>query len=119
MPMRVATAAACRPAPRTVGSPYWHCGIGGRLSNGTILGVFAILWGSGGDAQRAMPVAAEFAVDVERVGAVEVDVVMLGRGQVRGDLVSDLDAVCAQRVDRVAEIGGGPHHAGVGDQRQA
>jgi len=44
---------------------------------------------------------------------------MLGRGQVRGDLVSDLDAVCAQRVDRVAEIGGSPQHAGVGDQRQA
>jgi hypothetical protein len=33
---------------------------------------------------------------------------MLGWGQVRGDLVGDLDAVCPQGVDRVAEVGGGP-----------
>jgi hypothetical protein len=64
-------------------------------------------------------VAAELGVDVERVGAVEVDVVMLGWRQVRDDLVGDLDAVCPQRVDRVAEIGGGPQHAAIGDQGEA
>jgi hypothetical protein len=65
-----------------------------------------VLWGSGGDAQRAVPVATEFGVDVEGVGAVEVDVdmVMLRRPQVSGDLVCDRDAVGVQRVDRVARI---------------
>ena len=66
-----------------------------------------------------MAVAAEFGIDVEGVGAVEVDVVVLGRRQVRGDLVADLDAICPQGVDRVGEIGGGPQHAGVGDQGEA
>jgi hypothetical protein len=63
--------------------------------------------------------AAELGVDVEGVGAVEVDVIMLGRGQVRRDLVGDLDAVCPQRVERVAEIGGGPQDTRVGDQSEA
>jgi hypothetical protein len=66
-----------------------------------------------------VPVATEFLVDVEGVGALKVDVVVLRRRQVSGDLVCDLDAVGTQRVDRVAEIRGGPQHAGIGDQREA
>jgi hypothetical protein len=66
-----------------------------------------------------MPVALEFGVDVERVGSAEIDVVMLGRGQVRADLVSDLDAVSAQRANGVAEIGGGSQHVGAKLMRHA
>jgi len=44
---------------------------------------------------------------------------MLGGRQVRRSLVADLDTICPQGVDRVAEIGSRPQHAGVGDQGEA
>jgi hypothetical protein len=39
--------------------------------------------------------ALEFSLDVEGVGAVEVDVIVLGGCQVRGDLVGDVASVGA------------------------
>jgi hypothetical protein len=49
--------------------------------------------------------APEFGFDVEGVGAVEVDVVVLRGCQVRSVLVGDGVAVEAQSVERVAEVG--------------
>ena len=66
-----------------------------------------------------MSLAAEFGVDVEGVGAVEVDVVVLRGRQMRGEVVGDLDAVIAQCVERVTEVGGRPEHRGVGDKGEA
>ena len=66
-----------------------------------------------------MAFASEFCVDVEGVGAVEVDVVMLRWCQVRGCVIADREAFDPQHLDRVAEIGRGPQHAGVGDDGQA
>ena len=66
-----------------------------------------------------MSLAVEFCFDVEGVGAVEVDVVVLCGCEVRRGLVGDRGAVGAQRVERVAEIGRGPQHRGVGDQGEA
>ena len=51
-----------------------------------------------------MAFASEFGLDVEVVGAVEVDVVVLRRGQVCG-LVGDREAFAAQGVEGVREIG--------------
>jgi len=63
--------------------------------------------------------AAEPCFEVEGVGAVEVDVVVLRGCQVRRVFVGDGVAVGAQGVDRVPEIGRGPEHGGVGDEGQA
>ena len=49
----------------------------------------------------------EFCFDVEGVGAVEVDVVVVCGCQVRRGLAGDWVAVGAQRVERVAEVGRG------------
>ncbi len=45
--------------------------------------------------------------------------VVLRGCQVRGRFVGDGVAVGAKRVERVAEVGRGPQHGGVGDQGQA
>ena len=63
--------------------------------------------------------AAQFCVEVEGVGAVEVDVVVQGGCQVRSVFVGDGAALGAQGVERVAEVGGGPQHDGVGDEGEA
>jgi hypothetical protein len=63
--------------------------------------------------------AAQFGFDVEGVGAVEVDVVVLRGCQVRRVFVGDGIAVGAQGVERVAEVGRGPQDRGVGDEVQA
>jgi hypothetical protein len=49
--------------------------------------------------------AAEFGLDVEGVGAIEVDVVVLGGCQVRRVFVGDGVAVGAQGTQSVAEVG--------------
>ena len=49
----------------------------------------------------------EFCFDVEGVGAVEVDVVVVCGCQVRRGLAGDWVAVGAQRVERVAEVSRG------------
>jgi len=49
----------------------------------------------------------EFCFDIEGVGAVEVDVVVVCGCQVRRGLAGDWVAVGAQRVERVAEVGRG------------
>ena len=58
-------------------------------------------------------------VDVEGVRAVEVDVVVLGRREVSGELVGEREALGAHRVESVGEVGGSPQHGGVGDKGQA
>ena len=63
-----------------------------------------------------MSLATEFGLDVEGVGAVEVDVIVLCRCQVCRVVVYDGVAFGTQRVERVAEVGSGPQHRGVGDQ---
>lgn len=66
-----------------------------------------------------MAFAAEFGVDVEGVGAVEVDVVVLRWRQVGGGFAGDLGTLTAQRAERIAGVGGRPQHAGVCDQCEA
>jgi len=51
--------------------------------------------------------------------AVEVDVVVLRRGQVCRGLVGDREAFGAQGVEGIREIGRCPEHCGVGDEGQA
>ena len=63
--------------------------------------------------------APQFGFDVEGVRAVEVDVVVLRRRQVRRRLVCHRVAVSTQRVERAAEIRRRPEDGGVGDQGQA
>ena len=65
-----------------------------------------------------MSLATVFGLDVEGVGAVEVDVILLCRCQVCRILVCEGVAVGTQRVERVADVGRGPQHRGVGDQRE-
>jgi len=65
-----------------------------------------------------MSYAAQFCVEVEGVGAVEVDVVVQGGCQVRSVFVGDGVALGAQGVERVAEVGGGPQDGGVCDKGQ-
>lgn len=58
----------------------------------------AVRRGGLGQAQRPVAVGVElgeFTVDVDRVGAVEVDVLVVGRPDVRQDLVVDLPVVAA------------------------
>ena len=74
---------------------------------------------SGRYAKWAVAFASEFGVDVEVVGAVEVDVVVLRRGQVCRGLVGDREAFGAQGVKGIREIGRCPEHRGVGDEGQA
>lgn len=62
-----------------------------------------------------MSFAAQFGFEVEGVGAVEGDVVVLGECQVRRVFVGDGVALVAQGVEGVAEVGRGPEHGGVGD----
>ena len=52
-----------------------------------------------------MSLATEVGLDVEGVGAIEVDVIVLCRCQVCRVLVGDGVAVGTQRVERVAEVG--------------
>lgn len=63
-----------------------------------------------------MSFAAWFGVEIEGIGAVEVDVVVLCRGEVGGVLVVGVVPFRAEGVECVGEIGGGPQDAGVGDQ---
>ncbi len=67
-----------------------------------------------------MPLAAQFGFDVEGVGAVEVDVVVLRGRQVRGGLVCDWGVpIGTQGIEGVAEIRRRSEDGGVGDQGQA
>jgi len=66
-----------------------------------------------------MSFTAQFGLEVEGVGAVEVDVVVLRGCQVRPVFVGDGLAVGSKGVERVAEVGRGPQHGGVGDQGEA
>jgi hypothetical protein len=66
-----------------------------------------------------MSFAAKFGFDVEGVGAIEVDVVVLRGCQVFGGRVGDRVAVGAQSVEGVAKVGGGPERRGVGDEGEA
>jgi len=63
--------------------------------------------------------AAQFCLEVEGVGAVEVDVVVLRGCHVRCVFVGEAVAVGTEGVERVAEVGRGPQHGGVGDQSEA
>ena len=66
-----------------------------------------------------MSFAAEFGLEVEGVCAVEIYVVILRGCQVCDGRVGDGVAVGAQSVERVAEVGGGPEHRGIGDEGEA
>jgi hypothetical protein len=63
--------------------------------------------------------AAQFCLEGEGVGVVEVDVVVLGGCQVRSVFGGDGVALGAQGVERVAEVGGSPQDGGVCGQGQA
>jgi len=63
--------------------------------------------------------AAQFCFEVEGVRAVEVDVVVLRRCQVRCVFVGDGVAVGTEGIERIAEVGGGPQDRSVGAESQA
>lgn len=63
--------------------------------------------------------AGEFFVDVEAVGALAIDVVVLRGGEVSGCVVGDLVSGGPELVDAVADVERVPVHDGVGDDREA
>lgn len=66
-----------------------------------------------------MSFAAKLCFEVEGVGAVKVDVVVLCRCQVRRVFVGDGVALGAQRVESVAEVGRGPQRIWGGGRRNS
>lgn len=69
--------------------------------------------------QWSVSFSAEFGFDVEGVGAVEVDVVVQGRRQVRDRLVSRRVSFCPEGGECVIDLGRVPEHGGVCHEGEA
>src|SRR6266566_5951104 len=107
------------PATRPAGSGSATCPLASATTDQGSAGSLVL---GRGAAQRTIAVGAEFgelAGDVDGVGAVEVDVLVVGRPDVGQDGVVDVAAGAAQRGDGQAVVLGGPGHHRVGREGQA